>query len=41
MSGGWEWVVFAYATTTAILGGYLWYLLGRSSQAVRRRRELE
>jgi hypothetical protein len=40
MSGGWEWVTFAYVTSVAVLGGYLWYLLQRTAQAVRKRREL-
>lgn len=40
MSGGWQWVTFAYATSGVVLGGYLWYLLGRTAQASRRRREL-
>jgi membrane protein YqaA with SNARE-associated domain len=40
MSGGWQWVAFGYATSAVVLGGYLWYLLGRTAQASRRRREL-
>jgi hypothetical protein len=40
VSGGWEWVAFAYATSAVVLGGYTWLLAARRAAAARRRREL-